>query len=95
MRNHEFPIPPQKGLDLAFMEVGNCRDMDPEHFYPTRGETSKERAARAVCRGCEVKQECLEYALTPPVERFGIWGGMSEKERRRVRSATLRSAMSA
>ena len=42
------------------------------------------REAKKICTGCEVKAECLEYALAND-ERFGIWGGLSERERRRLR----------
>lgn len=60
----------------------NCRGVDPELFYPERGASVRE--AKAVCQGCLVRVECLEYAITKG-EKFGIWGGMSERERRRIR----------
>lgn len=85
VRIPDFPIPPQKAVSDEFMRYGNCRGMDPEAFFPQRGETLKERAARTVCRDCTVRNECLEYALTAPYEKHGIWGGYSEKERRRLR----------
>lgn len=59
-----------------------CADVDPEIFFPERGGSS--RAARAVCARCEVRMQCLEYALKNK-EQFGIWGGTSERERRRIR----------
>lgn len=59
-----------------------CAEVDPEIFFPERGGSSK--AARAVCDKCTVKSECLEYALNNK-EQFGIWGGTSERERRRLR----------
>jgi len=59
-----------------------CLQVDPEIFFPERGGSSK--AARAVCRDCPVKAECLRYALANR-EQFGIWGGTSERERRRLR----------
>ncbi len=59
-----------------------CAEVDPEIFFPERGGSSK--AARAVCSECKVKTECLEYALNNK-EQFGIWGGTSERERRRLR----------
>ncbi|MGH2820272.1 MAG: WhiB family transcriptional regulator [Actinomycetota bacterium] len=58
------------------------REVDPEIFFPERGGSSK--AARAVCQHCQVRAECLEYALNNK-EQFGIWGGTSERERRRIR----------
>lgn len=60
-----------------------CRTTDPEAFFPEKGGSTRE--AKRVCRSCEVRTECLEYALDRD-ERFGIWGGLSERERRRVKS---------
>jgi WhiB family transcriptional regulator, redox-sensing transcriptional regulator len=68
----------------AWQEYASCRGLDPDLFFPERGGDT--RSAKAVCDGCPVRAECLDYALTPPVEKFGIWGGMSERERRRIRS---------
>ena len=59
-----------------------CHEVDPEIFFPERGGSSK--AARAVCSQCTVRAQCLEYALNNK-EQFGIWGGTSERERRRLR----------
>jgi WhiB family redox-sensing transcriptional regulator len=59
-----------------------CAETDPEAFFPEKGGSTRE--AKRVCTGCEVRDECLEYALTND-ERFGIWGGLSERERRRLR----------
>lgn len=67
-----------------FYEQANCHGVDPSLFFPERGSSSE--PAKAVCRGCEVRSECLSLALESN-ERFGVWGGMSERERRRVRSA--------
>ena len=68
--------------------AARCSEVDPEIFFPERGGSSK--AARAVCSGCPVRALCLEYALNNK-EQFGIWGGTSERERRRLRKErTLR-----
>ena len=71
-----------------------CTQVDPEIFFPERGGSSK--AARMVCKGCPVQGICLEYALNNK-EQFGIWGGTSERERRRLRkdrvARTLRRAV--
>jgi WhiB family redox-sensing transcriptional regulator len=77
---------PPKNASRAFMEYGNCSDTDPETFFPERGAAQKLREALAVCTGCEVKAECLEYALEAPYEKFGVWGGTSERERRTMRT---------
>ena len=64
-----------------------CSEVDPEIFFPERGGSSK--AARAVCSQCSVRGQCLEYALNNK-EQFGIWGGTSERERRRLRKDRAR-----
>ena len=61
-----------------------CMGVDPDLFFPERGASTRE--AKEVCRGCVVREDCLEYALDNG-EKFGIWGGMSERERRRLRRA--------
>jgi WhiB family transcriptional regulator, redox-sensing transcriptional regulator len=68
-----------------------CAETDPEAFFPEKGGSTRE--AKRVCVGCAVRSECLEFALDND-ERFGIWGGLSERERRRVRLAR-RDAISA
>jgi WhiB family transcriptional regulator, redox-sensing transcriptional regulator len=68
--------------DRGWQEQANCLGVDPDLFFPERGASTRE--AKSVCRGCEVRAECLEYALAHG-EKFGIWGGLSERERRRVR----------
>jgi WhiB family redox-sensing transcriptional regulator len=57
-----------------------CADHPQELFFPSRGETSA--PARLICAGCLVRSECIEAGRS---ERFGIWGGMSERERRKLR----------
>ena len=59
-----------------------CAETDPEAFFPEKGGSTRE--AKRVCTGCDVRAECLEFALSND-ERFGIWGGLSERERRRLR----------
>ena len=78
-------------LDLTgeaqeWQERALCAQTDPEAFFPEKGGSTRE--AKKVCTDCEVKAECLEYALAND-ERFGIWGGLSERERRRLRRAGL------
>ncbi len=70
--------------ELAWQEKANCMGVDPDLFFPERGASTRE--AKEVCRGCVVQMDCLEYALANG-EKFGIWGGMSERERRRIRRA--------
>ncbi|MBT2508857.1 WhiB family transcriptional regulator [Streptomyces sp. ISL-98] len=59
-----------------------CAQVDPELFYPETGVISA--PVRRICMACEVRTECLEYALTTP-ERQGVWGGLSENERRKLK----------
>lgn len=69
-------------LDTTWQAYSNCLGVDPDLFFPERGASTRE--AKEVCRGCVVREDCLEYALANG-EKFGIWGGMSERERRRIR----------
>lgn len=66
--------------DLGWQEKALCATTDPEVFFPEKGGSSK--AAKRICLACEVRTECLEYAIAHE-EPFGIWGGLSERERRR------------
>jgi len=67
---------------MAWQERALCAQTDPEAFFPEKGGSTRE--AKKVCTGCEVRAECLDYALAND-ERFGIWGGLSERERRKLR----------
>ena len=66
----------------GWQDFANCLGVDPDLFFPERGASTRE--AKEVCRGCVVREDCLEYALGNG-EKFGIWGGLSERERRRIR----------
>ncbi|MBW3573975.1 MAG: WhiB family transcriptional regulator [Actinobacteria bacterium] len=74
----------QSDDELSWQRLANCLGVDPDLFFPERGASTRE--AKEVCKGCVVRNECLDYALANG-EKFGIWGGMSERERRRVRRA--------
>ena len=67
--------------ERRWQERANCLGVDPDLFFPERGASTRE--AKGVCRGCEVRVECLEYALLNRIEH-GVWGGASERERRRI-----------
>ena len=56
-----------------------CRDHDPDLFFPVTPEG--ERDAVRICAGCPVQEDCLEFSIEAKI-RFGVWGGMTEKERR-------------
>jgi WhiB family redox-sensing transcriptional regulator len=63
-----------------------CAQTDPEAFFPEKGGSTRE--AKRICQGCDVRSECLEYALAHD-ERFGIWGGLSERERRKLKKRAV------
>ncbi|HSK25159.1 MAG TPA: WhiB family transcriptional regulator [Egicoccus sp.] len=71
--------------DRAWMLEAKCLDADPEAFFPEKGGSTRE--AKRICTACPVRDECLEFALSND-ERFGIWGGLSERERRRAKRLT-------
>ncbi len=78
-----FPVEPaEPQVDLGWQDRALCAEVDPEIFFPEKGGST--RAAKSVCRSCEVRAECLEFALEHD-ERFGIYGGKSERERRQLR----------
>ena len=72
--------------DEQWQERALCAQTDPEAFFPEKGGSTRE--AKRICLGCEVKDECLESALAND-ERFGIWGGLSERERRRLKRGII------
>ena len=75
-------LPPE----LAWQERALCAQTDPEAFFPEKGGSTRE--AKRVCLTCDVRDECLEYALGHD-ERFGIWGGLSERERRKLKKRAV------
>lgn len=70
-----LPRPP------AWTERALCTQVDPEIFFPEKGGSTAD--AKKICRLCDVRAECVTYALKN-VERFGIWGALSERDRRRL-----------
>jgi WhiB family transcriptional regulator, redox-sensing transcriptional regulator len=85
---NEFPpisdpvtAPPDPDSATAWMHDGNCRNYPPAVFFPSDG-VGVDRA-RKICLDCPVAEQCLEYALEQRIEH-GVWGGCSERERRRI-----------
>ncbi|MCH6471121.1 WhiB family transcriptional regulator [Sinomonas terrae] len=72
--------------ELAWQADALCAQTDPEAFFPEKGGSTRD--AKKVCSSCTVRAECLDYALSND-ERFGIWGGLSERERRRLRKRAV------
>jgi WhiB family transcriptional regulator, redox-sensing transcriptional regulator len=73
-----FGIGADDAEELGWQDRALCA----QAFFPEKGGSTRE--AKRVCRSCEVRAECLGYALEHD-ERFGIWGGLSERERRRLK----------
>jgi WhiB family transcriptional regulator, redox-sensing transcriptional regulator len=67
--------------EYAWMLHAHCRGVSPTEFFPSDGLGVE--AAQRVCKSCDVRPECLEYALVNRIEH-GVWGGASERERRRI-----------
>ena len=74
------PLPDRD--ELTWADQALCAEVDPEIFFPEKGGSSRE--AKRICSECSVRIECLNYALRRD-ERYGVWGGMSERERRRLK----------
>lgn len=72
--------------ELGWQTDALCAQTDPEAFFPEKGGSTRD--AKKVCGACNVRSQCLEYALAND-ERFGIWGGLSERERRRLRKRAV------
>ena len=73
-----FPLIPRP----SWFDRAECKYLDTSLMFPERGATVKD--AKATCMSCAVREECLEYALSN-AEKFGVWGGKSERERRVMR----------
>jgi WhiB family redox-sensing transcriptional regulator len=69
--------------NLSWRELARCRGIDPEVFYPVSDDDEAAEEAKSICAECPVREACLEYALTSR-EKEGVWGGLTERERRRV-----------
>jgi WhiB family redox-sensing transcriptional regulator len=78
------PVP--ETIDDQWQDRALCAQTDPEAFFPEKGGSTRE--AKRICLGCEVRDACLDYALAHD-ERFGIWGGLSERERRRLKRGII------
>lgn len=75
--------------DITWREVGACRGLEPTIFYPDDDEDASD--AKAICAECRVRVTCLEFALSYR-EKQGVWGGATERERRRIIRQRRRSA---
>lgn len=69
-----------------------CAQADPEAWFPAKGRAN--RYAKAVCAHCPVRQRCLDWAMATD-QRFGVWGGLSTRERDRMKWAATRQLSTA
>lgn len=83
MADATAPPSRQRHGSSAWRARSACRGLDSALFFPGQGESVSE--AQAVCAGCAVRTECTTYALESG-QRFGIWGGTTERARRRLRA---------
>ena len=75
--------------DDDWRDQAACLGLDPQVFYPTTDDEADE--ARRICDACAVKDDCLEYALARR-EKDGVWGGATERDRRRIIRQRRRAA---
>ena len=75
--------------ELEWRMLGACRGLDAGVFYPDTDDEAE--VAKQICHGCSVQQACLEFALQRR-EKVGVWGGATERERRRILRQRRRSA---
>ena len=68
-------------METDWMAEGKCREVPPETFFPSDGVGVE--VARRICATCPMLDPCLEYALHNRIDH-GVWGGASERERRRI-----------
>jgi WhiB family transcriptional regulator, redox-sensing transcriptional regulator len=78
--------------DLSWQDAALCAQSDAEAWFPEKGGSI--RQPKMICRACPVRDECLDYALEHG-ERFGIWGGLTERERRPLLAAHASKGLAA
>ena len=76
-------------MNLSWRNRAACRGVDPDIFFPVSYEDAVQ--AKAICTECPVREACLEWALAAR-ERDGVWGGATERERRRMIRQRRKSA---
>ncbi|GAA5128884.1 WhiB family transcriptional regulator [Haloechinothrix salitolerans] len=79
---------PELTLPPAWVSEALCAQTDPEAFFPEKGGTAE--PARRTCARCPVLAQCRDYALTN-AEHYGVWGGLTDNDRRRIRSQGRRT----
>ena len=79
----------QERLNMAWQAFARCKGVPAEVFYPLTDEEAEE--PKAICAKCPVREACLEYAIAAR-EKDGVWGGLTDRERRRLIRRRRRSA---
>ena len=85
-------VHPVKGVSVTWQQTGACRSGMATDFYPPmhaerkHERLARERRAKSVCAACPVQLQCLEHAIAVD-ERYGIWGGLNQDERRLLRAS--------
>lgn len=77
--------------DISWRQRGACQGLDPAVFFPDEGDEVAASVAISVCDTCDVRIACLEHALASR-EKEGVWGGTTERERRRITRQRRRTA---
>jgi len=83
-------LTPVNVIDMTWQRSGSCRTGVSDDFYPPmhierkHERVARERRAKQVCAGCPVRARCLDHAIVTD-ERYGIWGGLNQEERRSLR----------
>ena len=80
---------PETAADTPWADFGRCVGVDPDVFFPRHGQDAA--PAKSLCRQCPVRSACLEWALDTN-QKHGIWGGMTEGQRRRLRRPIIAHA---
>jgi WhiB family redox-sensing transcriptional regulator len=70
-------------MKQSWRQQAACRGLDPAIFYPASDDDEESEAAQSVCAQCTVREACLEFALAVR-EKQGVWGGCTERDRRRI-----------
>lgn len=78
-------------MNGSWRDRAACRGVDPDIFYPVTDDEADAAAAKAVCARCPVREACAEYALAAR-EKLGVWGGLTERDRRRILRHRRKSA---
>lgn len=86
------PLLEDDGPDLSWQDAALCAQIDGDLWFPEKGGSVAQ--PKAICRRCPVRAECLEYALEHE-ERFGVWGGLTERQRRPLLAAREEKGLAA